>query len=56
MPVSDHRFGVLAVAPTAPRTAGFTVSLIRVVPLKGIMLGGYSVLKDWVKVFVLIND
>ena len=27
--------------------AGFTVSLIRVVPLKGIMLGGYATLKDW---------
>jgi len=29
--------------------AGYTVSLIRVLPLKGIMLGGYSTLKDLVK-------
>ena len=29
--------------------AGYTTSLVRVLPLKGIMLGGYSVLKDLVK-------
>jgi len=29
--------------------AGYTASLVRVLPLKGIMLGGYSVLKDTLK-------
>ena len=29
--------------------AGFGTALVRVLPLKGIMLGGYSVLKDLVK-------
>lgn len=29
--------------------AGYTTSLVRCLPLKGIMLGGYSVLKDWAK-------
>lgn len=29
--------------------AGYGTSLVRVLPLKGIMLGGYSTLKEWVK-------
>ena len=29
--------------------AGYGTALVRVLPLKGIMLGGYSVLKDAVK-------
>jgi hypothetical protein len=28
---------------------GFGTALVRIVPLKGIMFGGYGVLKDWVK-------
>ena len=34
---------------TASLYAGYVTALVRVLPLKGIMLGGYSVLKDAVK-------
>ena len=34
---------------TSSMYAGFGTALVRVMPLKGIMLGGYSVLKDAVK-------
>ena len=34
---------------TTAMYSGYTTSLVRVLPLKGIMLGGYSVLKDAVK-------
>lgn len=34
---------------TADAYAGYTTALVRVLPLKGIMLGGYSVLKDLAK-------